>query len=59
VDERELVYAPRAQRDLLSQPKHDEKNTVHMNAFMGTVLLGDHPTTQAIRFVTDSEDKEK
>ena len=26
-----------------------EKNTVHMNAFMGTVSLGDHPTTQTIR----------
>ena len=28
-----------------------EKNTVHMNAFMGTVSSGENPTTQTIQVV--------
>ena len=31
-----------------------EKNTVHMNAFMGTVSSGDVPTTQVIRILPES-----
>ncbi|NLF15932.1 MAG: hypothetical protein GX595_01555 [Lentisphaerae bacterium] len=30
-----------------------EKNTVHMNAFMGTVSSGDHPMTQTIQVVPE------
>jgi len=30
-----------------------EKNTVHLNAFMGTVSSGDHPTTQTIQVVPE------
>ena len=32
-----------------------EKNTVHMNAFMGTVSSGDNPTTQTIRVVPEEK----
>ena len=32
-----------------------EKNTVHMNALMGTISSGDHPTTQSIRVVPEDK----
>ncbi|MFH0809617.1 MAG: hypothetical protein V2A77_03985 [Pseudomonadota bacterium] len=32
-----------------------EKNTVHMNGFMGTVSSGDHPTTQTIQVVPEEK----
>lgn len=32
-----------------------EKNTVHMNAFMGTVSSGDNPITQTIRVVPEEK----
>ena len=36
-----------------------EKNTVHMNAFMGTVSSGESPSTQVIRILPESEVKQK
>ena len=34
-----------------------EKNTVHMNAFMGTVSSGSTPTTSVIRVLPDPQEK--
>jgi type IV secretion system protein VirB7 len=36
-----------------------EKNTVHFNAFMGTVASGDVPTTVVIHVVSDSGQQQK
>jgi len=36
-----------------------EKNTVHMNAFMGTVSSGEVPTTQVIRILPEADVKQK
>jgi type IV secretion system protein VirB7 len=36
-----------------------EKNTVHMNAFMGTISSGDHPTTQIIQVFPEDRKRKR